>query len=189
MQAVGHQLAQRIRASISPVEVVYLYGDLGAGKTTLVKGLVAGMLGEGGSSPVVTSPTFTLVEQYDMTRGTLFHLDLYRLESPRELEMIGLRDMLAAGNLLVVEWPDRGRGTLPPPDLKIAIGFASNDTDLCRTLTTDPAILPQAHATLRTQGDGCPCACRTHGAGDECCLVPGRRSGDQGYTDVARAGS
>lgn len=148
MQSVGHQLAQRIRASISPVEVVYLYGDLGAGKTTLVKGLVAAMMDEGKSAPPVTSPTFTLVEQYEMTHGILFHLDLYRLESPRELEVIGLRDMLVEGNLLVVEWPERGLGILPPPDLEITVGFASDDVDLCRTLSAEPAIFPQASANV-----------------------------------------
>jgi len=81
-----------------------------------------------------------------MAHGTLFHLDLYRLETPRELEVIGLRDMLVDGNLLVVEWPDRGQGILPPPDLEITIGFATSDVDLCRTLTAHPSIFPEVSA-------------------------------------------
>jgi tRNA threonylcarbamoyladenosine biosynthesis protein TsaE len=97
--------------------VVVLAGDLGAGKTTLVRGFLRG-LGHVGS---VKSPTFTLIEPYDVASGPVFHLDLYRLADPEELEYLGLRDLLGERSLLLVEWPDRGAGSLPPADLRIDI--------------------------------------------------------------------
>jgi tRNA threonylcarbamoyl adenosine modification protein YjeE len=128
--------------------VIFLRGELGAGKTTLVKGLLAGL----GVTEPVTSPTFTLVEQYDIGRGRLFHFDLYRLTSTGDLEMLGIRDMIGADNLCVFEWPERGRGILPTPDLDIDIGFvpekANKNQDPaqriadqeCRTVKVSPAV-------------------------------------------------
>ncbi len=93
---------------------VYLTGDLGAGKTTLVRGLLraAGHIG------AVRSPTYTLIEPYEWPSGAIYHLDLYRIADPDELEWIGLRELLDQG-LLLVEWPSQGAGVLPAADLHI----------------------------------------------------------------------
>ena len=97
--------------------VVYLRGDLGAGKTTLVRGLLRAA-GHGGP---VRSPTYTLIEPYELSGCRVLHLDLYRLGDPEELEFIGLRDELGASCLILVEWPDRGRGAMPDADLVVQI--------------------------------------------------------------------
>jgi len=103
-------------------KVVYLHGDLGAGKTTLVR-LLLQALGETGK---VKSPTYGLMESYQPSACRLpglkiLHLDLYRLQDPEELEYLGLRDLLDADTLLLVEWPQRGAGVLPPADAHIRL--------------------------------------------------------------------
>ncbi len=112
--ALGTRLA---RALGVPSLVVHLAGDLGAGKTTFVRGYLCG-LGHRGAVP---SPTFTLVEPYELEQGTVHHLDLYRLADPEELEYLGIRDLLDGRSLLFVEWPERGEGWLPPADLQVEI--------------------------------------------------------------------
>jgi tRNA threonylcarbamoyladenosine biosynthesis protein TsaE len=110
------------RAAHAPL-VVTLAGDLGAGKTTLVQAICRGY----GVTEPVTSPTYALVHQYASPRGTVFHLDLYRLDDPRELENIGWDDVLRAHALVLVEWPERAADRLPPGHVPIDLEHLPGD--------------------------------------------------------------
>ncbi|MGI9311116.1 MAG: tRNA (adenosine(37)-N6)-threonylcarbamoyltransferase complex ATPase subunit type 1 TsaE [bacterium] len=99
--------------------VVFLSGDLGAGKTTLARGILDGL----GHRGAVTSPTYTLVERYALARGAVYHLDLYRLDDPTELEMTGLRDWLDGDAIVLIEWPERGAGRMPKPSWRVEICY------------------------------------------------------------------
>lgn len=110
---LGSLLARVLR----PGMLVFLEGELGAGKTSLCRGIINGLGHEG----AVKSPTYTLVEPYDATRIPVYHFDLYRLSEPVELEEMGFRDYVAGEHLCLLEWPQRGQGFLPPADLVITI--------------------------------------------------------------------
>lgn len=97
--------------------LVFLQGQLGAGKTTFCRGILRGMGHEG----AVKSPTFTLVEPYKLGQMQIFHFDLYRLGDPNELEYIGVDDYLDGQNLCLVEWPERAEGFLPEADLVVRL--------------------------------------------------------------------
>lgn len=112
-EAFGTALAQLVE----PPCIIYLAGDLGAGKTTLARGFMRGLGHEGR----VKSPTFTLLEPYELGAVNCYHFDLYRLGDPEELLFLGIEDLLQPDAVLLVEWPERGRGVLPAPDLSIEI--------------------------------------------------------------------
>lgn len=100
--------------------VVAIQGELGAGKTTLVGGLINAL----GIAGAVRSPTYTLIEPYEAHGRHFYHLDLYRLADPHEVAALGIRDLLLPGAVLLIEWPERGVGALPAADVAIAITYA-----------------------------------------------------------------
>lgn len=113
MAEFGARLARQLPDSTSGPLLLYLSGELGAGKTTLTRGLLRAL----GVSGPVRSPSYTLVETHVTDRLDVLHVDLYRLADPDELEPLGLRDSHVAGALWVVEWPERAAGALPAPTL------------------------------------------------------------------------
>lgn len=121
MRAAGRALSDAVRATTGAALVITLQGELGAGKTTLVSG-VLGALGIAGP---VRSPTYTLIEPYEAAGLRIYHLDLYRLIDAQEVEALGVRDLLDANAVLLIEWPERGEGALPSADLAITISYSS----------------------------------------------------------------
>ena len=113
--AFGERLARSWRTGL----VVYLSGDLGTGKTTLVRGVLKGL----GYTGAVKSPTYTLIEPYKTQRWHVYHFDLYRLTDPEELEYIGAREYFGSDTLCLVEWPERGNLFLPGPDVVIRLEY------------------------------------------------------------------
>lgn len=104
---------------ITPGDIIYLEGNLGAGKTTLVKSILQA-LGYNGS---VKSPTYTLVEEYRVHKHIIYHYDLYRLSDPEELEWLGVRDNFNGTSISFIEWPVKGIGYLPKPTKVISIEY------------------------------------------------------------------
>lgn len=115
MIGLGSKLATHLK---SP-EVIYLYGDLGAGKTTLTKGILRGL----GFCGHVKSPTYTLVEIYSLDVLQVEHFDLYRIADPEELIWIGIEDYFKKNTIAIIEWPDQGMGFLPQPSTTIHIQY------------------------------------------------------------------
>ena len=119
-EALGSRLAGLLTEACRDTPlVVHLEGPLGAGKTTLVRGLLRGL----GHAGRVRSPTFTLIEPYDLPACDVAHLDLYRLADPGELEYLGLADMFRPGTLVLVEWAEKGGDRLPKADVRLALDY------------------------------------------------------------------
>ncbi len=119
---------------ILPIKcLVFLKGELGAGKTTLTRGF----LRAAGHKGAVKSPTYTIVEEYDMPTGKVFHFDLYRLNDPEELEWMGIRDYFDQQCLCFIEWPDLGKGFLPEADIVLELSILGTERMLEITCLSD----------------------------------------------------
>jgi tRNA threonylcarbamoyladenosine biosynthesis protein TsaE len=121
-RAIGARLAAALLAAdrADPL-LIALSGELGAGKTTLVAGLLAAL----GHPGPVRSPTYSLIEPYRLAGRDIHHCDLYRLRDPDEIEDLGMRDLLTARSVLLVEWPERAGDRLRPPDLSLQLEYAA----------------------------------------------------------------
>jgi tRNA threonylcarbamoyladenosine biosynthesis protein TsaE len=115
-EQLGAQLARHLPDSATTL-VVYLQGELGAGKTTFARGLLQAL----GVAGAVRSPSYTLVEQYALRRGPVLHMDLYRLGEEGEFEQLGTREDFVHGALWLIEWPERAPRSLPAPDLVVQL--------------------------------------------------------------------
>jgi tRNA threonylcarbamoyladenosine biosynthesis protein TsaE len=113
-EALGRKLAA-LRPDGSSLVVLYLTGELGAGKTTFARGFLAAL----GVTGAIRSPTYTLLELHELEGTTALHIDLYRLRDPSELEPLGLREWARSRCLWLIEWPERGGGRLPAADLSL----------------------------------------------------------------------
>ena len=128
--------------------VIYLTGDLGSGKTTLTRGFLQAL----GVQAPVRSPTYTLVEIYEVGDVTAVHLDLYRLSDPSELDNLGLREWAKAGHIWLVEWPERGTDRLPEADLvvRLAAGEGGPDIELSAHSASGSLWLERLRQQLKT---------------------------------------
>jgi tRNA threonylcarbamoyladenosine biosynthesis protein TsaE len=146
MKALGQAIGDAIDPANAAV-VVALEGELGAGKTTLVGGILRAY----GIPGPVRSPTYTLIEPYALAGEPagrqVYHLDLYRLVDPQEVEPLGIRDLLTAGAVLLIEWPSRAAGALPAFDLEIRIDYPA-DAATGRNVTLRPHS-PSGHKVVQ----------------------------------------
>ncbi len=125
MRGLGQSFAEVLKFP----EVVYLEGDLGAGKTTFVQGVVNAL----GSAAAVVSPTYTLVEEYVTAGGCVHHLDLYRIQNSDEVDGLALRDRCDDESILLIEWPERGIGALPFPSWEVSMRYRDPGRIVCIT--------------------------------------------------------
>lgn len=146
MRALGARLAQALRAqgAAQPM-ILTLSGELGAGKTTLVGGLLTAL----GHAGAVRSPTYTLIEPYHLAGLDAYHCDLYRLRHPDELEDLGLLDLLVPGSVLIIEWPEQAGTRFATPDLAIRLDYAAAPQSAAQPAAGDSA----RSATLTVRGD------------------------------------
>jgi len=119
--ALGRELA----GMLTPPKLVLLRGHLGAGKTTLVKGIAQAF--EAASEENVTSPTFTLIHEYRGPQATLYHIDLYRVETQRELDTLGLEDLMGENSILLIEWGEKFPRFLRERDVEIALEWSGEE--------------------------------------------------------------
>jgi len=139
-ESVSLDQAKQFAASLSAPLVIYLIGELGAGKTFFTRGVLRGL----GYQGAVKSPTYTLVESYQVSLGQIHHFDLYRISDAEELEYIGLDHYFTADSIVFVEWPTRGEGVLPEADIQIEFHYRDKGREM--TITT---ISARGEAILR----------------------------------------
>jgi tRNA threonylcarbamoyladenosine biosynthesis protein TsaE len=132
LAALARELAPRLQGGGS----IHLAGPLGAGKTTFARALLRAL----GAGERVKSPTYTLIETYALADLTAQHLDLYRIAAPEELEWLGLRDLADGAVLWLVEWPERGAGAIPEPDLTVSLAHAASGRDVALHARSDRGV-------------------------------------------------
>src|SRR3972149_982584 len=120
-EAATRHLGEALAAGVAPGRVMFVSGDLGSGKTTLVRGLLHGL----GHAGRVKSPTYTLVEPYTLSRLMLYHFDFYRFKDRSEWVSSGFREYFNPESVCVVEWPERAGDLLAPPDLEVKLAFCA----------------------------------------------------------------
>jgi len=125
--------ASRVAGVAAKGLVVFLNGDLGTGKTTFVRGFLRALNYDG----VVKSPTYTLVEPYELKDFSVYHFDLYRLADPEEIEYAGGRDYFDGETISLIEWPEKAQGFLPEPDLILSLEYADSGRNLEVSADTD----------------------------------------------------
>jgi tRNA threonylcarbamoyladenosine biosynthesis protein TsaE len=142
-EAATQELAQSFThiLSHSPASL-FLHGDLGAGKTCFTRYLLASL----GYTKKVKSPTYTIVEPYTIDEHNIYHFDLYRLNAPEELEILGIRDYLNVYDLLIVEWAEKGQGLLPSPDLEINFTILNTGRQALISCSTEKGLAILKHA-------------------------------------------
>lgn len=151
--AFGAALARALRPGL----VLYLQGDLGAGKTTLARGVLRGL----GYTGKVKSPSYTLLEPYTFSRIYLYHFDFYRFTNPRELEEAGLRDYFNSESVCLVEWPEKAAGVIPAADISIAMTVSGSGRQLDIDAGTEAGRrcleqLEKQHSFAAAAGPGAP---------------------------------
>jgi tRNA threonylcarbamoyladenosine biosynthesis protein TsaE len=136
-------LGRALREMLAPPKIVVLRGDLGAGKTTLVKGIAEGF--QAASEEDVTSPTFTLIHEYRGPEAILYHIDLYRVDTPRQLETLGLDDLIAEKSILLIEWGGKFARFERERDVEIALERVGENERRVKLSCQGQQVLPQSH--------------------------------------------
>ena len=127
------EVGAKVASCLQGGEVIYLKGELGTGKTTLVRGALNGL----GHTGNVKSPTFTIVEPYSIDNHVIYHFDLYRLDDPEELESLGIRDYCDGQSICFFEWPEKGGNLLPNADINLEMTYLKNKRELEFTSKSD----------------------------------------------------
>jgi tRNA threonylcarbamoyladenosine biosynthesis protein TsaE len=149
-ERLGASIAAAVEGADQGPLLVTFTGELGAGKTTLVRAILRGL----GHTGPVPSPTYMLLEPYELAGWNIAHLDFYRLKSADELENLGLRDWLAGRRLVLVEWPENASGGLPSPDVTVLMRLAdgARSVELSAPTARGQALVATARARMRAAG-------------------------------------